>query len=32
MLVHPVEAVEHLAEALGPTASIVERPIAESME
>jgi hypothetical protein len=32
VLVHRVEAGEQLAEASGPIASIVERPIAESIE
>ena len=32
MLVHRVEAGQHVAEAVGPTAIIVDRPIALSIE
>jgi hypothetical protein len=32
VLVHRVEAGQHLGEAGGPIASMVERPIAESIE
>ena len=32
VLVHRVEAREHVAEVRGPIASIVDRPIAESIE